>query len=306
MTHPNALRVRGAIAAMITPFRKGAVDQERLRALVEWQIANGIAGIAVCTVTGEGPVLASDERSVVVSTAVQAAAGRIPVIAATGTNCTATTIELTQRAADLGASAALVTVPYYSKPGPKGIVHHFEQLGRASPLPLIVETDPARTASDLSEVVLEKLADISPIHGICDAVGDVRRLAAIPIAHLARFRWFTGNDLTASAFAAQGGDGLISPGANILPRLFSSMQQSAQGGNLAGALAILDRLMPLLKVVGTDRDPVCIKLALRLLRGVDDEVRLPLVRADRETEAAITAALEPFLGRQAAAIPMRF
>jgi 4-hydroxy-tetrahydrodipicolinate synthase len=134
------------------------------------------------------------------------------------------------------------------------------------------------------------------IHGVCDAAGDVRRLAAMPAPLLARFRWFTGSDLTASAFAAQGGHALISPGANILPRLFSSMQQSAQGGNLAGTLAIQDRLMPLIKATGTDRDPVCIKLALQLLRGVDDEVRLPLVRANRESESAIAAALQPFLG----------
>ncbi len=296
MTPSNTLRLRGTIAAIVTPFRHGAVDRAALRELVEWQIASGISGIAVCTVTGEGPVLAPDERDAVLSTTVEAAAGRIPVIAATGTNCTRSTIELTRRAADLGASAALVTVPYYSKPGPKGIVHHFEQVGRDAPLPLIVETDPARTASDLSNDVLEALADISLIHGICDAAGDVRRLAAIPTGIRGRFRWFTGSDLTASAFAAQGGDAVISPGANILPRLFSSMQQSAQGGNLSAALALHDRLMLLIKAIGTDRDPVCIKLALRLLRGVDDDVRLPLVRADRESEPAIAAALQPFLG----------
>lgn len=154
-------RLGGAITALVTPFRRD--DRPALRALAEWQILSGVDGLTVCSTMGEGPTLSPQERGEVIDLVIRSAAGRAPVIAATGTNSTESTIVLTREAEALGAAAALVTVPYYSKPGQKGIIHHFEQLAAASGLPVIVDNAPAQTASDLSTETLGRLAAIPGI-----------------------------------------------------------------------------------------------------------------------------------------------
>jgi 4-hydroxy-tetrahydrodipicolinate synthase len=153
-------RLGGAITALVTPFRHRGLDRPAFRALAEWQILSGVDGLAVCSVSGEGPTLSPQERAEVIDLSIQSAAGRVPVVAATGTNSTESTIALTREAEALGAAAALVTVPYYSKPGQKGIIHHFEQVAAASRLPVIVDHAPAQTASDLSTETLGRLAAI--------------------------------------------------------------------------------------------------------------------------------------------------
>lgn len=288
-------RLAGAITALVTPFRDGDVDRSAFRALVEWQILSGVDGLAVCSITGEGPTLSPRERAEVIDLSVRSAAGRVPIIAATGTNSTASTIALTREAEALGAAAALVAVPYYSKPGQKGIIHHFEQLTAASGLPIIIDNAPAQTASDLSTETLGRLAAIPGIFGIRDATGDIARFAGLSPFLRQRFRFFSGHDASALAFTIAGGDGMISPGANVLPRLFTSMQQAARAGNLSAALSLQDRLLPLISVLGPEGDPARIKHALRLTRGLEVELRLPLVAAEPETRFAIGKALAPFL-----------
>lgn len=288
-------RPGGAITALVTPFRDGDLDRAALRALAEWQILSGVDGLAVCSVTGEGPALSQRERGEVIDLSVRSAGGRVPVIAATGTNSTESTIALTREAEALGAAAALVTVPYYSKPGQKGIVHHFEQLASASGLPVIIDNAPALTASDLSVETLDRLAAIPGILGIRDATGDIARFAGLSPFLRQRFRFFSGHDPSALAFTIAGGDGMISPGANVLPRLFTSMQQAARAGNLSAALSLQDRLLPLISVLGPEGDPARIKHALGLIRGLEVELRLPLVAAEPETRFAIGEALAPFL-----------
>jgi 4-hydroxy-tetrahydrodipicolinate synthase len=295
MDEYRPLRIRGAITALVTPFCNGTIDLRALEGLAEWQILNGVDGLAVATVGGEGPTLSPFEREAIIETCVRVAAGRIPVIAATGTNSTESSIALTRRAETLGASAALVTAPYYSKPGQKGIVHHFEQLGAATNLPLIIDNDPGRTASSIGLDALRKLAAIPSITGLRDATGDIAGFAGLPPFIRQRFRFFSGCDATALAFTIAGGNGMISSGANILPRLFTSMQQAASAGNLSAALSLLDRLMPLIRALGPDGDAACIKYALRSLPGMDPALRLPLVPIEQEAGSAIDKALAPFL-----------
>lgn len=297
-------RLTGAITALVTPFCNGDLDSPALRALVEWQILSGVDGLAVCSVVGEGPTLSPEERAEVIDLSVRSAAGRVPVIAATGTNSTESTIALTRQAAALGATAALVTVPYYSKPSQKGIVHHFEQMAEAGGLPVIVDNAPARTASDLSTETLGKLAAIPGIFGILDATGDIARFAGLSPFLRQRFRFFSGHDPSALAFTVAGGDGMISPGANVLPRLFTSMQQAARAGNLSAALSLQDRLLPLITGLGPEGDPARIKHALRLIRGLETELRLPLVTAEPEMRFAIGKALAPFLDESSARLAL--
>ncbi|MBY3236397.1 4-hydroxy-tetrahydrodipicolinate synthase [Rhizobium laguerreae] len=293
-------RLGGAITALVTPFRHGGLDRPAFRALAEWQILSGVDGLAVCSVSGEGPTLSPQERAEVIDLSIRSAAGRVCVIAATGTNSTESTIALTREAEALGAAAALVTVPYYSKPGQKGIVHHFEQVAAASRLPVIVDHAPAQTASDLSTDTLFSLAAIPGIVGIRDATGDIARFAGLSPILRQRLRFFSGHDPSALAFTIAGGDGVISPGANVLPRLFASMQQAARAGNLSAARSLQDRLLPLISALGPEGDPARIKYALRLMRGLEAELRLPLVAAEPEMGFAIGKALAPFVDESSA------
>ncbi|MBA1350142.1 4-hydroxy-tetrahydrodipicolinate synthase [Rhizobium sp. WYCCWR 11146] len=293
-------RLGGAITALVTPFRHDGLDRPALRALAEWQILSGVDGLTVCSTTGEGSTLSPQERAKVIDLVIRSAAGRVPVIAATGTNSTDSTIALTREAEALGAAAALVTVPYYSKPGQKGIVHHFEQVAAAGGLPVIVDHAPAQTASDLSTETLGRLAAIPGIFGIRDATGDIARFTGLSPFLRQRFRFFSGHDPSALAFTIAGGDGMISSGANVVPRLFTSMQQAARAGNLLAAHSLQDRLLPLISALGPEGDPARIKHALRLMRGLEVELRLPLVAVEPELCSAIGEALAPFLDESSA------
>ncbi|TAV73369.1 4-hydroxy-tetrahydrodipicolinate synthase [Rhizobium leguminosarum] len=297
-------RLGGAITALVTPFRRDGLDRPALRALAEWQILSGVDGLTVCSTTGEGPTLSPQERGEVIDLVIRSATGRVPVIAATGTNSTESTIVLTREAEALGAAAALVTVPYYSKPGQKGIIHHFEQVAAASRLPVIIDHAPAQTASDLSTETLGRLAAIPGIFGICDATGDIARFAGLSPFLRQRFRFFSGHDPSALAFTIAGGDGVISPGANVLPKLFTSMQQAARAGNLSAARSLQDRLLPLISALGPEGDAARIKHALRLMRSLEGELRLPLVAAEPEMRFAIGKALAPFLDESCAGMAL--
>ncbi|MDM9629373.1 4-hydroxy-tetrahydrodipicolinate synthase [Rhizobium sp. S152] len=287
MPGDKALRLGATTTALITPFRDDKVDIGALERLVERQVLAGVDGLAVCTPTAESPTLTIAERSEIIRTCVRIAAGRVPVVAATGTNDTAGSIELTRRAEALGAGAALVTVPYYSKPGQNGMINHFRQIATASRLPLIVYDDPSRTATRLTEQTMAALADIPLIVGLascCDG-------CEMP-AHLrGRFHHISGDDASAVPFLVSGGHGILSTGANVQPRLFGSMHQAARGGNLAAARVLHDRLLPLMRSLGADGDPSIVKYALHLTLGIDPAVRLPLLQADREVEIAIADAL---------------
>ncbi len=299
MNSQGRLRPGGVITALVTPFRDGEVDGVALEALVEWQVLSGVDGLAVCTAAGEGPTLSPRERRVVLDTCVRAAADRIPVIAAAGTNCTESTISLIHDAEECGARAVLVTVPYYSKPGQKGILHHFRQIAAASTLPVLIENAPTRAASDLTVETLGQLAELDTIAAIIDSTGDIARLANIPPTLRQRFRFLSGHDATALPFHLAGGDGIVSAAANILPRLVTSLQQAAHGSYISAALALSDRLHPLVSALGREGDPARLKYALQVLRGTVADLRLPLVPAEAESRFAIVKALSPFVGGDA-------
>ncbi|WP_028749790.1 dihydrodipicolinate synthase family protein [Rhizobium mesoamericanum] len=289
---PNLAVPQGAVTSLVTPFRLDAIDQQSIGLLVDRQIVGGIDGLLVCDPTGEGATLSDQERDDVLSNVVAAARNRVPVIAATGTNSTSRTIELTLRAAELGAAATLVTVPYYSKPGQRGIIHHFEEVAVRTAVPIIIDIDQNRTASPLGLIALAELAKLPNIVGIRHCDGDITLFAAMPSELKHRFIHYGGHDRTALAFLLSGGSSLMSSTSNVAPQLVSSMQKAASGLNICAALSINDRLAPLAAVLG-DSDAPRIKHALSLLSGCSAEVRLPLVSAEPDECRAVTAALAP-------------
>jgi 4-hydroxy-tetrahydrodipicolinate synthase len=285
-------RIGGTMTALVTPFADDMVDAVALAAHVEWQILNGVDGLVACGITGEGAVLTMAERTRVISTCTRTAAGKVPVISASGTNCTATTIWETRQAAALGADAALVTLPYYSKPTQKGIVNHFELLAASTDLPLILHNQPSHTAADLTPATLQLLASIPSIVAIADGTGDISRIAGWRTLLPDRIALFSTHDPTASASTLAGTQGAISSAANVTPRLFSAMQHAAAAGNLAAMSALDTRLRPLFQALSSESEPAAVKHALHILRGMHSDVRLPLVGVDLATGLLIQEALE--------------
>lgn len=284
-------RIGGAITALVTPFRNCALDSVGLMAHVEWQLLSGIDGLLACSLTGEGPVLDDAERERIIEICVELAEGRVPVIVATGTNDTATTIEETRQAEKLGADVAFVTLPYYSKPTQKGILHHFEQLAESTDLPLIIHNLPSHTAVDLAPPTVARLAEIPSIIGIADGSGDVTRLSAWRPLLPERIRLYSTHDAAALAFTLAGGRGSFSSAANIVPRLYHSMQMSAGCEHLAAARSIDDRLGLLFKALARESEPATVKHALALMKDMSPDVRLPLTGVEAETDVAIQTAI---------------
>jgi 4-hydroxy-tetrahydrodipicolinate synthase len=290
---------RGAITPLATPFRLGTIDQRQLAMLVDRQVLNGIDGIVVCDQTGEGSSLSEHERDDVIWGTVAATRNRVPVIAATGTNDTSKTIDLTFRSAELGARAALVTVPYYSKPGERGIIHHFQKVASRTGFPIIIDDDPDRTASPLSFSMLTELASIPNIVGVRHCNKDLSAFLAMPPDLKNRFVHYSGNDQTAFSFLMAGGSSVISPTANLVPQLVSSLQKAAACMNLSAAHSIHQRLVPLITALG-QIEPSSVKHALVLLTGCNPQVRLPLLAIERNKADAIATALAPYFASESA------
>jgi 4-hydroxy-tetrahydrodipicolinate synthase len=296
--HP---RLGTAITALVTPFRNGAVDLAMLDRLAQRQVHSGIDGLAVCTVTGEGPTLSPSERAAVIGTCVRVCAGRVPVIAATGTNATASTIALTRQAEDLGATAALVTVPFYSKPGQKGIIRHFEEVAAATGLPLLIDDNPSRCASGLTAESIEALSATPSIIGIVGA-GIGNGLHAVPAYLQQRFLCLSSDDRDAAASLARYPGGTISCGANVHPHLYASLHRSARNGDIAATLSLEDRLQPLTNSLAGN--PCAVKYALHVLLGMNADVRLPMVELEPCERAALFCALTSIFDSRAAARAM--
>ncbi|HEV7257674.1 MAG TPA: 4-hydroxy-tetrahydrodipicolinate synthase [Bosea sp. (in: a-proteobacteria)] len=288
-------RLHGAITALATPFRNGEVDYEGLSRLVEWQVAQGIHGLVPCGTTGEAPTLNWQERTAIIGRCVEIVAGRVPIIAGTGSNATAATIEQTAMAADLGADAALIVTPYYNRPTQEGIVQHFAAIARAVSIPIIVYNVPARTGVDLAPQTIERLAAIPAIIGIKDATGDLSRPMAVSRLVGDRFIQLSGHDATALGFNMMGGSGTISVVANVAPSLCAQMHEACGKGHFQIARLAQHRLLPLISALERETNPIAVKHALHLLHGICPEARLPLTPATAETAHAVRLALQAFL-----------
>ncbi|MEI6418605.1 MAG: 4-hydroxy-tetrahydrodipicolinate synthase [Sphingomonadales bacterium] len=284
-------RFHGSIPALVTPFKQGAVDHDALARFVEWQISQGSHGLVPVGTTGESPTLSHQEHYAVFKTVIDAAAGRVPVIAGCGSNDTATAQAHLAAAEALGADAALLVVPYYNKPSQAGLVAHFTQLAQATRLPIILYNIPGRSVADLGLDAMVALAKLPNIIGVKDATGNIARVAQQRLACGADFIQLSGNDDMALGFNAQGGVGAISVTANVAPALSAQMQAAMLAGDYAAALAINDRLQPLHAALFSDASPGPTKYALARLGHMAPDVRLPIMAPSDAARAAVDAAL---------------
>ena len=283
----------GSIPALVTPFSEGRVAEDTFREFVEWQIAEASNGLVPCGTTGEVATLTSDEHRHVVATAVEAAKGRVPVIAGCGSYSTAHSIEMIRAAADVGADAALVVVPYYNKPSQAGLAAHFLAVADASPLPIVVYNVPSRTVADISVDTLAEVAKHPRIVAIKDATGNLGRVSAQRLACGEAFIQLSGNDDMALGFNAMGGVGCVSVTANVAPKLCAEFQQAMRENRWQDALRLQDKLYPLHAALFSDASPAPTKYALSRVRpGFPTDIRLPLVGASDASKRAVDAALE--------------
>jgi 4-hydroxy-tetrahydrodipicolinate synthase len=275
----------GILTALVTPFRDGAVDEPALRALVEQQIAAGIAGLVPVGSTGESATLSHTEHARVVELTVEAAAGRVPVVAGTGSNSTREAIELTVHAKEAGADGALLLSPYYNKPTQEGIYEHFAAIERAAAFPLVLYNIPGRTASNMLPGTIARLAELEHIVGIKEACGDLDQISHVIARCPDDFAVVSGDDSLTLPLLSIGGKGAISVTSNVAPRQMIELVDAYQAGDTARARDIHLQLVPLFDVLFCETNPIPVKAALALLGQVDDEIRLPLTQiteANRE------------------------
>jgi len=281
----------GSITALITPFTDGKIDDAAFQRFVEWQISQGSNGLVPCGSTGESATLSHEEHERVVRLCVEAAAGRIPVIAGTGSNSTLEAISLTQSAQESGADAALVVTPYYNKPTQEGLYRHYKAIHDSTGIPIIIYNIPGRTGIDMTVETMARLAELPRIVGVKDATNDLARPTRTRHAIGADFCQLSGEDPSAAAFLAQGGHGLISVTANVAPAASAALQAAWRAGDLTKVARIRDSLTPLNAALFAEINPVPIKFAVSLLGYCDPSVRLPLVEASRETRVLVESAM---------------
>ena len=283
---------KGSIPALITPFRNGGIDEEGFQAFVEWQIAEGTHGLVPVGTTGESPTLSHDEHKRVVSLCIEAAGGRVPVIAGAGSNSTAEAIDFAKHAKAAGADAVLCVTPYYNKPTQDGLYAHYKAIHDAVDIPIIVYNVPARTASNISVETLARLAEDCPnVVGVKDATADITRPSLQREASGPDFVQLSGEDGTALGFNAHGGVGCISVTANVAPRLCAQFQEACLEGDYKTALTLQDRLMPLHRALFVETSPAPVKYAVSVLGRASDHVRLPLVAATETAREAVRKAM---------------
>jgi 4-hydroxy-tetrahydrodipicolinate synthase len=273
MTRPS---FRGVFTALVTPFRRGSVDDEAFVALVERQIAGGVHGLVPVGTTGETSTLSHDEHRHVVELCVKTAAGRVPVIAGAGSNATAEAIELAQHAKEVGATATLVVTPYYNRPSQEGLYRHYAAIAEAVDIPLLVYNVPSRTSTDISNETLARLAKLPNIIGIKDATSDLPRASLQRLMCGPDWVMLSGDDPSALGYVAHGGHGCISVTSNVAPQACAAFFEALMRGDWTAALAAQDRLIRLHKALFLDSSPSPTKFALAHLGLCTDEVRLPI------------------------------
>ena len=274
----------GAATAIITPFKNGSIDYESFEKLINWQIDEGIDAIVVCGTTGEASTLTDDEHRDAIKFAVDTVAGRVPVIAGTGSNDTAYAIELTQHACEAGADAVLVVTPYYNKATQKGLINMFTEIADASTKPVILYNVPSRTGCNILPATAAKLADHPNIVAIKEASGNISQIAEL--AHLVgdKMDIYSGNDDQIVPILSLGGKGVISVLSNPLPRATSKICHDFFDGNHAESLKAQLDLLPLINALFCEVNPIPAKAAMAMMGFCENSLRSPLSEMEPEHE----------------------
>lgn len=285
--------ITGSIVALVTPMQAdGAIDWAALERLIEWHVESGTAAIGAVGTTGESATLSVPEHCEVISFCVQRCAGRIPVIAGTGSNSTREAIELTEAAAQAGADAALLVTPYYNRPTQAGLYAHFAAIAEAVSLPQVLYNVPGRTAVDMENDTVLRLAELEAVIGIKDATGDKARGADLVRRLDGQIAVYSGDDATASALILAGGQGNISVTANVAPVQVAQLCAAALAGDAERVAALDAQLAPLNEALFVEANPIPVKWAMVQRELISDGIRLPLTRLDERYHAQVNAALE--------------
>ncbi len=284
-------RFRGSMTALVTPFKDGAVDEEGLRSLINWQIENGTQGLVPVGTTGESPTLSHEEHDRVIEICVEETRGRVPVIAGAGSNNTVEALDYARHAEAVGADAVLIVTPYYNKPTQEGLYQHFKAINDAIGIPIIIYNIPPRSVIDMSVATMARLYELKNIAGVKDATGNLARVSQQRHALGPDFIQLSGEDMTALAYNAAGGHGCISVVSNVAPGLCAELQNKSLSGDYAGALKVQDRLVPLHDAVFMEPGLAGAKCGLALLGRGTEEVRLPLMPVTAPTREAIRSAM---------------
>lgn len=281
--------ISGCYTALVTPLNtSGGIDYAAFDAFIHWQIEQGVDGIVPCGTTGESPTLSPKEHEMLIEASVKAAAGKVKVMAGTGSNATDEAINYSKHAEKAGADALLVVAPYYNKPSQAGIFAHYKAIADATALPIYIYNIPGRSVVNITDETLARLADSCPnIAGIKDATGDLARVSTLRYLVKDRLNLLSGEDMTAVGFNAMGGRGVISVTANIAPKLVAQVQQLTLKEKFAEARALHETLVPLHQALFAEPSPAPVKYALAKLGFGANHLRLPLMPISKALEEQI-------------------
>lgn len=279
----------GLSVAMVTPFRKGVIDNEATAKLIEHMIGGGVEGIVVSGSTGEAATTPFEERRALWSFVKAQAKGRAWVVAGTGTNSTEESIAMTRLAEELGLDGAMVVTPYYNKPSPKGQVAHFRAVAQSTKLPLLLYNVPGRTATNTKPETLAQVQDLPNVKAVKEASGDLDQMSQVKTR--TTLTLLSGDDALTLACAAVGGEGIVSVAGQVAPRLMRELSDHSRAGRLKEARAVHERLQPLFKALFLESNPGPVKYALSAMGLIANELRLPLVPVEPSTESAMRDAL---------------
>ncbi len=283
----------GAHTAIVTPFKNGKIDEQAFIKLIEFQIAGGIRGILPTGTTGETPTLTTEEQLRVIELTIQTVNKRALVIAGTGSNSTAKTIEVTQKAEQLGADAALIVVPYYNKPSPEGLYRHFKEVAASVKIPIIPYDNPTRCGIEMPiQTILRLATDCPNIIALKDSVGNMDRIRELKTILPAHFELLSGDDIVTLPILKAGGVGVFSVASNFIPSKITQLVSLCSAGKYEDAEKLQELLIPFFKTIFIESNPVPIKTALAMKGMIEEEFRLPLVELTQEHRAVLAASIK--------------
>ena len=287
------MRFCGAYTALVTPFRNGGIDEDAYRALIEWQIEQGIDGLVPCGTTGESAAMSHAEHEEVIRICVDQAKGRVPVLAGAGSNYTKEAISLTKFAKNVGADGALHITPYYNKPTQEGLYQHFKAIAEAVDIPLVMYNVPGRTGLNMLPATVARIArDIPGVVGIKEATANLAQFSEIIENCSPDFCVLSGDDFTILPSFAVGGCGVISVLSNVMPKETAALCKASRKGDLAEAQRLHYLMMPLCRALFVETNPIPVKTALAMMGRMECEFRLPLVNMQPANSDILKKTLE--------------
>jgi 4-hydroxy-tetrahydrodipicolinate synthase len=269
---------KGAIVAIVTPFKNGEVDEQALRELIEFQIESGTDGNVPCGTTGESATLSHAEHDRVIEFSIDAVKKRVPVIAGTGSNSTAEAMRLTRHAHEAGADGALVVAPYYNRPSQEGLYQHYKTLAESVPMPIVPYNIPSRTGVNILPETVARLAKIDNIVGVKEASGSLKQMNEVIQLCDSTFSVLSGDDFFTLPLLTLGGKGVISVISNVAPADMAGLVDAFEAGDLKKARELHDRMVSLIDALFLETNPVPVKAALAMMGKMSADVRLPLCR----------------------------